>query len=80
MPPWLKILLLAVGLLIAVTFLAELARAARRRRQAAIAAAVQRRKAQLGQGLARPARRWPTPARAGPGARRGEGSYRPGRS
>ena len=35
MPPWLKILLLAVGLLIAVTFLAELVRAARRRRQPA---------------------------------------------
>ena len=50
MPPWLKILLLAAGLLIAVTFLTELGRAARRRRQATIAAAVQRRKAQLGQG------------------------------
>ena len=35
MPPWLKILLLAVGLLIALTFLAELVRAGRRRRQSA---------------------------------------------
>ena len=57
-----KILLLAVGLLIAAVFLAELVRAARARRQAAIAAAVQRRKAQLGQGRPchRPARSWPT--------------------
>ena len=54
MPPWLKILLLAAGLLIAATFLAELGRAARRQRQAAIAAAVQRRKVQLGQGPALP--------------------------
>ena len=68
MPPWLKILLLAAGLLIAVTFLTELGRAARRQRQAAIAAAVQRRKAQLRQGpaLPGPARSWPTPARARP--------------
>ena len=64
MPPWLKILLLAVGLLIAVTFLAELVRAARRRRQAAIAAAVQRRKAQPGQGQALPP---PGPQMAQPG-------------
>ena len=61
MPAWLKILLLAAGLLIAVTFLTELGRAARRQRQAAIAAAVQRRKAQLGQG--RPCQ---GPAAAGP--------------
>ena len=54
MPPWLKILLLTAGLLIAATFLAELGRAARRQRQAAIAAAVQRRKVQLGQGPALP--------------------------
>ena len=66
MPPWLKILLLAVGLLIAVTFLAELVRAARRRRQAAIAAAVQRRKAQPGQGPALPPS-GPQMARPGPG-------------
>ena len=68
MPPWLKILLLAAGLLIAVTFLTELGRAARRQRQAAIAAAVQRRKAQLRQGpaLPGPARSWPTLARARP--------------
>ena len=65
MPPWLKILLLAVGLLIAVTFLAELVRAARRRRQAAIAAAVQRRKAQPGQG--RPCQPGPEMAHPGPG-------------
>ena len=66
MPPWLKILLLAAGLLIAVTFLAELVRAGRRRRQAAIAAAVQRRKAQLGPGptLAPPG---PHMAQPGPG-------------
>ena len=64
MPPWLKILLLAAGLLIAVTFLAELGRAARRRRQAAIAAAVQRRKAQPGQGPALPP---PGPQLAHPG-------------
>ena len=64
MPPWLKILLLAVGLLIAVTFLAELVRAARRRRQAAIAAAVQRRKAQPGPGPALPP---PGPEMAHPG-------------
>ena len=68
MPPWLKMLLLTVGLLITAVFLAEMVRAARRRRQAAIAAAVQRRKAQLGQGRPRhrPARRWPTLARARP--------------
>ena len=69
MPPWLKILLLTAGLLIAATFLAELGRAARRQRQAAIAAAVQRRKVQLRQGrrpCQRPARSWPTPARTRP--------------
>ena len=66
MPPWLKILLLAVGLLIAVTFLAELVRAARRRRQAAIAAAVQRRKAQPGQAPALPPS-GPQMAHPGPG-------------
>ena len=64
MPAWLKILLLAAGLLIAVTFLTELGRAARRQRQAAIAAAVQRRKAQLGQGPALPP---PGPQLAHPG-------------
>ena len=64
MPPWLKILLLAAGLLIAVTFLAELVRAARRRRQAAIAAAVQRHKAQPGQGPTLPP---PGPEMAHPG-------------
>ncbi len=69
MPQWLKILLLAVGLLIAVTFLAELVRAARRRRQAAIAAAVQRPQGPARPGAwpsHRPARRWRTPARARP--------------
>ena len=66
MPPWLKILLLAAGLLIAVTFLTELGRAARRRRQAAIAAAVQRRKAQLRQGPVRPGA-GPQLAHPGPG-------------
>ena len=74
MPPWLKILLLAVGLLIAVTFLAELVRATRRRRQAAIAAAVQRRKAPLGQGptLPPPGPQMALPGR-GPAPRPGAG-------
>ena len=63
-----------MGLLITVTFLAELVRAARRRRKAAIAAAVQRRKAQLGQGPTLPppgpemARPGPGPAPPRPGA------------
>ena len=66
MPPWLKIVLLAVGLLIAAAFAAELVRAGRRRRQAAIAAAVQRRKAQPGPGPALPP---PGPQPAHPGHR-----------
>jgi LysM repeat protein len=49
MPPWLKIMLLAVGLLILVAFLAEPVLAARGRRRRAVAQALQLREAELGQ-------------------------------
>jgi LysM repeat protein len=49
MPQWLKIMLLAVGLLILVAFLAEPVLAARRRRRQAAAEALQFREAELGQ-------------------------------
>jgi LysM repeat protein len=49
MPPWLKVMLLAVGLLILVAFLAEPVAAARGRRQQAAVQAVQLRKAGFGQ-------------------------------
>jgi LysM repeat protein len=49
MPQWLKILLLAVGLLILVAFLAEPVLAARGRRRQAAVQALQLRKAELGQ-------------------------------
>jgi hypothetical protein len=49
MPQWLKIMLLAVGLLILVAFLAEPVLAARGRRQQATVQALQLRKAEPGQ-------------------------------
>jgi LysM repeat protein len=49
MPQWLKIMLLAVGLLILLAFLAEPVLAARGRRQQAAAQALQLRNAELGQ-------------------------------